>query len=96
MKKIVEHKVYDTDTAQEIHLSSCGECGSYGHSETSIFKTEKGAYFFYTYKIPFSGNHQMDILPCTKNEVIDHLIELNAVEEIIEEFPEYYNSLEQA
>ena len=45
MKKVIDGKVYDTETAREIDSSSRGYVGDFRAYSESLYKTKKGAYF---------------------------------------------------
>ena len=97
MKKIINRKVYDTDTAEEIasdssHLFS----GDFGYWEETLFRTKKGAYFLYGSGGPMSkyaepcGNNGMaggsDIVPLSPKDAVEWLEEHDCVDELEEYF----------
>jgi len=46
MKKIIEGKLYDTETAELVgSYDSGGSCRDFQHFEESLYKTPKGSYF---------------------------------------------------
>lgn len=47
MKKIIDGKVYNTDTATKIGEWSYGRYGDINYVEEVLYKTKKGAFFIY-------------------------------------------------
>ncbi len=46
MKRVIDGKIYNTETAELLHEWSNGKFTSdFGHCEESLYKTKKGAYF---------------------------------------------------
>jgi hypothetical protein len=47
MRKIIDGKTYDTETALRISGWSYGQYGDFNRCEETLFKTRKGAWFIY-------------------------------------------------
>ena len=47
MKKIIDGKVYNTDTAKEIGEWSYGRYNDFDYLSETLYKTQKGAFFLY-------------------------------------------------
>jgi hypothetical protein len=47
MKRIIEGKVYDTNTAEEIESDSFSNPSDFHYWEETLYRTEKGAFFFH-------------------------------------------------
>ncbi|MBW2631253.1 MAG: hypothetical protein JRC90_05745 [Deltaproteobacteria bacterium] len=47
MKRIIDGKVYDTETAELIEEESFSNPRDFHHTFQSLYKTKKGAYFFH-------------------------------------------------
>ena len=47
MKKIIDGKVYNTDTAKKIGEWSYGRYGDINYVEETLYQTKKGAFFIY-------------------------------------------------
>ena len=45
MRRIVDGKRYDTETAQKIGHESRGNCGDFRAWSETLYKTKKGAFF---------------------------------------------------
>lgn len=54
MKKIIDSKLYNTETAEEIAGESYGNSGDLSHTFQSLMRTKKGNYFFYVGGGPMS------------------------------------------
>lgn len=47
MKKIIDGKLYNTDTATRLADWDNGEAGNFDYCEETLYRTKKGAYFLY-------------------------------------------------
>jgi len=65
MKKVINRKVYDTKTSEEVccngilNQNGCTRC-------TELYKTSKGNFFFY-YRTMWQGEEN-SIIPCSEQE----------------------------
>ena len=98
MKKVIDGKVYDTDTATEIHEWDNGYSSDNFHwcSET-LYRTSKGAFFLYgeggamspySRRVgdnSFGGGRNIQVL--TDEEAIEWLGEHDGSDKILELFP---------
>lgn len=96
MKKVVERKLYNTETAEEIASWSNGYYGSdFRRCEESLYRTSKGAYFIAgsggpcsKYAVPtgngFAGGS--DLFPVSKERAYEWLEETGNIEAIEEHF----------
>jgi len=95
MKKVINGKVYNTETAKEIYSDWNGQSGWTYYSET-LFKSKKGVYFICESGGPmthmavpcgnntWSGSSEIYLLSIEKAK--KWLEEKNAIEELVEEF----------
>ena len=99
MKKIIDRKLYDTETATEIAEVSNGlSCSDFNHCTETLYKTKRGAFFLHGVGGAFSryseslGNNSRgggeNIIPYSKEEVIDWLEENDLVSTLMEHFPD--------
>lgn len=98
MKKIIDKKLYDTETSELIHEYSNG----YGRSdfnciELTLYVTESGKYFLQyfggaaTSYAESYGNYTSEgsgIIPLTIEETYNWLEDIGATEVLIERFPD--------
>ncbi len=97
MKRIIDGKIYDTETAEELGFDSYSNPGDFQYWEEGLFKTKKGAFFLAGSGGAMSkyaesrgngstggGSHIMLI---TKEEAFDWLQEVD-METAIELFPD--------
>jgi len=98
MKKLINGKLYDTETAEEIYTSDNGIYGNdfRRYSET-LYRTKKGVFFLYGEGGPLSkyavnhGNSTSggsDITVLSNIEAFEWLQENQAIEKIQELFPD--------
>jgi hypothetical protein len=84
MKKIIEGKRYDTETADLVHAWDNGIYGNdFKTCKESLYKTKKGSYFLYGSGGPMSkyakptGNNSVgsgsDIIPMSKEDAFEWL-----------------------
>lgn len=81
MKKTIDHKTYNTETAELVGSWSNGlSCTDFGHCSEDLHKTKKGNYFLYGWGGPMShysesnGNSTSggsDIIPMTVEEALN-------------------------
>ena len=98
MKKIIDGKMYNTDTAKAISIWNDGQYGGFNYIEETLFKKRTGEYFLYG----FSGalgkyREQVDtnswsggskIIPYTETEAKRWLEKYGTADEYIAEFGE--------
>ena len=61
MKKIIDGKLYDTETATRVgSFDSGGSCRDFSHFEESLYKTPGGAYFVAGSGGPMTGYARSD------------------------------------
>lgn len=100
MKKIINQKLYDTKTAQEIHSEWNGLSSSdHNYSSEELYRTRKGEYFLYGDGGAHSkygesvGNNSLEpgsaIIPLSDEEAFDWLESVDAVLAIEKYFSEY-------
>ena len=65
MKKIVDNKLYDTDTAESL------DEWRHTFSRHSLYQTKKGAFFVVTTS---EINNESEVLPLPEDEVFDWLV----------------------
>ncbi|MBU2578273.1 hypothetical protein KKA69_05625 [Patescibacteria group bacterium] len=81
MKKVINGKIYDTKTADVIdEWSSHHNCGDFGHSAETLYRTKRGAFFVYgeggpltKWSIPVGSNGRggsADIEALTRDEAL--------------------------
>ena len=54
MKRVIDGKLYNTETAEEIASFCSGQCGDFNFYEAIMYRTKKGALFLYESGGPFS------------------------------------------
>ena len=54
MKKIINGKIYNTETATLIHRCDNGRRGDFSCCEEELYRTKKGAFFIYGESGPYS------------------------------------------
>lgn len=67
MKKVIDNKLYDTDTAEAL------DKWQHTFSEHSLYKTKKGAYFVVTTST--LSEEESKVLPLPEDELFDWLVE---------------------
>jgi hypothetical protein len=97
MKKVIDGKVYNTETAEVIYTWDNGYYGSdFKQCEETLYRTKKGAFFLHGEGGPMSkyavscGNgygYGSDIQVMTDDEVIEWLEDKNAIGAIEKLFP---------
>ena len=68
MKKIINRKVYNTETAEKLGTAIAGTFGDPAGYEESLYKTKKGLYFLYGIGGADSIYPQEDIKALTEKE----------------------------
>ena len=96
MKQVIDGKIYDTETAEEIHAWSNGYYGSdFNHCRKTLYRTAKGAYFVHGIGGPLSEyrepagdgwNGGEDIIPLDRMDVIPWLEKHEGAEVLIRDF----------
>jgi hypothetical protein len=97
MKKVIDRKIYNTETATEIHHYWNGRGTSdFGNVSEWLYRTPKGAYFLHgkggpmtQYGVPVGNNGRgggEDIVLMTKGEAIEWLSAHDGEEAIEEHF----------
>jgi hypothetical protein len=90
MKKIIDGKRYNTETAEEIaNYENTWNCQDFGYYSETLYKTKKGAYFLYgegMCRSKYGTGH--GFTPLTDNETFKWLCEYGFNEEAEEEFSE--------
>jgi hypothetical protein len=79
MKKIVEGKLYDTETAE-----SLGEWSDNNFDHYSLFRTQKGALF----TVRLDVNNQSHLVPLPKGDEFDWLVKYGGDAQAAELFPD--------
>lgn len=96
MRKIIDGKVYDTETAEKVAATSSGYdvslAGTTLHEDT-LYRTRKGAWYVHDYYACRMGNPEDSeiretITPLADEEAHDWLAERDFVDELRERFPE--------
>jgi hypothetical protein len=97
MKKVIEGKVYNTETAEKIHSWDNGYYGSdFKMCEETLYRTKKGAFFLHGEGGPMSkyavshdnsSSYGSDIQVLSDAEVIEWLEDKNAIGAIEKLFP---------
>lgn len=97
MKKIINGKRYDTETATEVAQQTWGHHGDFARKEETLYKTKNGAWFLHgkggpaTEYAVFDGNTAtggQDITPMTQEQAQEWLENNGFTDEIEQEFPE--------
>lgn len=97
MKKVIDRKSYNTETAEEIaHWESPHNPGDFNASEETLYRTKNWAWFLWGEGGPMSkyavslGNNSTggssNIMPLTPDEAINWLEEHDFTDEIEEHF----------
>jgi hypothetical protein len=99
MKKVIDGKIYNTETAELLHNWDNGHYGNdFRSCEESLYKTKKGAYFLHGEGGPMSkyakscGNNSVcggaSITPITEKEVLAWLEEHDGSDVLESLFPD--------
>jgi hypothetical protein len=90
MKRVIDGKIYDTKTARQVAppLHFAGEVYS------MLFCTRKGAYFLQEFREGANGGWH--IVPLSREEAVQFVIERQYVSILEKEFPEEYAKLAEA
>lgn len=98
MKKIIDGKTYNTETAKVVSVWRNGEYGNMSYVEETLYKKKTGEYFLYgesgavgKYAKKVGCNNWSDsaaIIPFTEDQAKEWLEEHGSAEEYIEEFGE--------
>lgn len=83
MKRVIEGKIYNTETATEICDISRGNSGDFDHINAELYKTKKGAFFIAGWggastgfaRSTSDGNGRMGadgIIPLKENEALEY------------------------
>ena len=96
MRKVIEGKVYDTETAEQVGSDSYSHYGEFQYWCDELFHTEKGNWFLYGEggeKFSYArtveqnaSNGGNDITPLTKKEALGWLEVHNPDADAIEEY----------
>jgi len=96
MKKVINGKVYNTATAEELHSDSYSHPGDFQYWRETLYVTPKGAYFIHGEGGASSKYGQQveqntwsggaDITPVSKEEAIRWLEEHDGADVILERF----------
>lgn len=87
MKAIIDGKLYDTDTAEE--LGSWVREGVPSPRIVELYRAPGGSYFLHVFRdIAFHGHPLRSIYPLEDNEVLDVVIDYGGVDEALRLFPE--------
>lgn len=99
MKQIIDRRIFDTETAQEIHSESNGLSSTDFRSQTeTLYQTKSGSFFLhgegggltkYAASVGNSTCEGEEILPMSKDEAYDWLESVDAVGVIEEYFSDY-------
>lgn len=86
MKKVINGKVYNTETAEELHhWRSHHNAGDFGAYDETLYRTKKGNYFLLCNN---SRGGDRVIEPITRTVAIKWLEEHDGEEVIEDEFPD--------
>ena len=98
MRKIINRKLYDTETATELHSTGYGYAGDFNRWEEILYRTKSNALFIYgeggarsQYSRSVSQNEWSggeELRPVTTEEAIDWLEKNDGEDVIIEHFPD--------
>jgi hypothetical protein len=98
MKKIINRKTYNTETADEIaYYRNNYNCGDFNHYEETLYRTKKGNYFLHgrggplsKYAEPYDGgwSGSSDVVPISEEDVINWLEETGNHDKLEEMFPD--------
>lgn len=95
MRKIINRKIYDTNTATEIAEASSGRYGDFDYCKETLYLSPKGQYFLHgtggaASKYAVQGNGfatgSQDLKILDKDEALAWLEKINAVEAIEKHF----------
>jgi hypothetical protein len=100
MKKVIDGKVYNTETAEAVYSWDNGHyAGDFKQCEETLYRTKKGVFFLYgeggpmsKYAVPVGNNargYGSDIEVMTDNEAVLWLESKNAISAIEKLFPDY-------
>lgn len=100
MKKIIDGKIYNTETATLLYTDDNGlGRGDFNFEDETLYKTPRGRYFVFgeggamtQYGRPVDGNARTagrNIIPLSTQEAIKLLEKYNAHEVLISEFSEH-------
>ena len=98
VRKVIDGKLYDTSTADEIATyENTNDIGNFHHFSETLYKTKKGAWFIYgeggalskyAETGPGYSSQGEDITVLTDDEAMGWLEEYNFPELVLEYFPE--------
>ena len=102
MKKIIDGKLYNSDSAELIHswdnLSHCSSTTDFNFYEEELYRTKNGAFFLHgvggassPYSQPVSGGRGggEDIRPITQGDAIRWLEQHDGEQVLIEQFADH-------
>lgn len=99
MKRIIDGRRYNTDTAEELAQTSYGNAGDFGHYWEGLYRSPRGAYFLYGhggarshYAVSLGQNSWgggSAIVPISAREAVDWLERHGETEILESEFAEY-------
>ena len=79
MKKIIDGKMYNTDTAKAISIWNAGQYGGHDYIEETLFKKRTGEYFLYGFSGAFGKyGKYIDINTCSGGSRITPYTEMEA------------------
>ena len=96
MKKVIDGKLYNTDTAQEIASDSHGYASDFHYWAETLYRTQKGAWFLYgeggalsqySVSVGNNGSGGSDaFVPFTAGEALDWLEQHASADTALEHF----------
>lgn len=103
MKKIINRRMYNTETAKEIAEFSSGyHCGDFRRYDEALYRTKKGSYFLagsggpmtkYSERCGDAWGHGSDLEPISRTQAIEWLEE-HGYTDILES--EFSDQIEEA
>lgn len=97
MKKVIGGKMYNTETAEELHSDSYSNRSDFDYWCETLYRTKKGVYFIHgeggarsKYSRQVEQNSWTggeDITPATRKEAIFWLEEHDGTDVILDQFP---------
>lgn len=89
MRKIINGKMYNTDTAEEICHFSSGQYGDFGYIRETLYKKKTGEFFLESYGGNLTSYQGETVIePITEGEAKDFVERNGDVEKYIELFGE--------
>lgn len=84
MKKVIDGKMYDTETATSIDYMYCGECGSFQYWYEELYRKKTGEFFLYTFGGLMTRDPGSRIIPYADEEAQEWM-EIHSSGELYEE-----------